>query len=117
MQEVLISKDKLLTKLKENRETHRAQFKEALEGWKERVLEELEKAVENAKKGLKYETYFSLPRPEDHTEEYNAVIDQVEWNEEEQIELDLHSFNQFIRDDWGWKKDFLTNSAMYMKMK
>ena len=113
MQAVLISKEKLLAKMKENRELHRKQFEEALDGWKTRVTVELERAYVNAQKGLKYETFFNLPRPDDHTEDYDAVIDQVEWNEEEQIELDLHSFNQFIRDDWGWKKDFLATNAFY----
>lgn len=116
MQAVLISRDKLLVEMKKNRELHRKQFEEALEGWKDRVLEELEKSVSDAKKRLRFSTHINLPRPEDHTSEYDAVIDQVEWNEEDQVELDLHSFNQFVRDDWGWKSDFLSNASMYTQI-
>jgi len=113
MQEVVIEKSKLLEKIKENREKHRATFEEALEGWKNRVIEELQNAVQEAKDGCKFDTYFNLPQPEDHTPEYDAVIEQIEWNEEEKIVLDFLQFNMFVRDDWGWKKDFLANTSMY----
>jgi len=115
MQLITVSKEKLLAKMRENRESHKEQFEEALNGWKERVCKELEKAYKNALDGLKYETHFSLPRPTDHTPDYDEIIDQVEWNEEDKIDLDLNSFNQFIRDDWGWKQDFLMTNAMYSK--
>ena len=115
MDKVIISKEKLLVKLSENRELHREQFEEALLGWKDRVLEELEESLDNARKGTKFNTQIMLPRPMDHTPEYDAVIDQVSWNELDQIELDLHSFNQFVRDDWGWKSDFLSNAVMYTR--
>jgi hypothetical protein len=115
MKNVLISKDKLLAKIKENRDSHRKQFEEALNGWKKRVIEELEKAVVNAKKDIRYITFFELPRPDDHTPEYDAIIDQIAWHEKDEIELGIHEFNLFVRDDWGWKKDFLKNAAMYSK--
>ena len=114
MDTVLISKDKLLVKVKKNRDLHRETFESALKGWEKRVLEELKKAIEDAKKGLEFRTYFNLPQPTDHTPEYDAVIEQIEWSETDQIELDFHQFNQFIRDDWGWKQDFLSNTAMYV---
>lgn len=113
MKTVIISKDRLLKEIKKNRDQHRSTFEEALQGWKERVLEELEKAINDAKKGREYRTYFNLPQPEDHTPAYDEVISQIEWTEENKIELDFNQFNQFVRDDWGWKKDFLANTSMY----
>lgn len=115
MEHVKISKNKLLKKLKANRENHRKIFEEALEGWKERVLAHLKIAVLDAQAGRKFVTHINLPQPIDHTGEYDAIIDQIDWNEEDVIYLDLHLFNQFIRDDWGWKADFLSNATMYAK--
>lgn len=115
MEHVLIERGKLLIKLRENRENHRRIFEDALEGWKERVLEQLETALEDAKAGRKFITHINLPQPIDHTAEYDNIISQIEWHEEDQIELDLRSFNQFILDDWGWKADFLQNATMYAK--
>ena len=114
METVLVSKDKLLKKMRENRAKHREQFEAALAGWQQTVLEALEQAVEDARDGKKYPTAFHLPQPQDHTDEYTDAIEAIEWNEEEQIELDRHEFRQFVRDDWGWKRDFLTSNSAYM---
>ncbi len=116
MKSVKISKEKLLEKLKENRTKHLEQYEKALEGWKDQVVDTLQKALGDARADRDFIIYFDLPKPEVHSDEYDAVIDQVEWNEEEQIELALREFNKFIRDDWQWKKDFLDNTAMYSKM-
>lgn len=113
MEQIVISKQKLLDKLRENRNNHRKIFEEALEGWRKRVIIELQCALRDARKGLKYRTYFNLPQPTDHTNEYDRIIDQIEWCETELIQLDQIQFNQFVRDDWGWKNDFLTNATIY----
>ena len=117
MKVIDVRKDRLLTKLKENRENHRKTFEEALDGWQKKVIDELQKAVRDARAGRKYTTTFYLPQPQDHTAEYDAIIEQVEWEEDETISLDPISFNQFVRDDWGWKTDFLNNTMVYMNYK
>ena len=113
MDTVKISKDKLLKKLKKNRDNHRKTFEKALEGWKQRVLKELDKALKDAKSGRRFVTSFELPQPADHTADYDAVIEQIDWNEEEFIFLDFYQFNQFVRDDWGWKNDFMSVAERY----
>lgn len=113
MKQVIISKEKLLQKIKENKNNHRAIFEDALAGWKERVTEELNQALNDAMAGKKFRTYFDLPQPIDHTPEYVTIIEQIEWTEEKQIELDFIQFNQFVLDDWGWKEDFLMNASTY----
>ncbi|KKN46577.1 hypothetical protein LCGC14_0671730 [marine sediment metagenome] len=111
---VIIEKDKLLAKIKENRDKHRDIFKKALSGWEGRVVKELQRAVKDALSGKEFRTYFSLPQPVDHTPEYDAIIEQIEWTEDKTIDLDIGKFNQLIRDDWGWIKDFLDNASSYM---
>lgn len=117
MNSVTISKDKLLKELKANRAIHIAKYHEALIEWKKQVIEELQKTLDNAKNKIEYKTRIDLPEPIEYTSSYNEIIDQVEWNEEELIELDLFNFNQYIRDDWTWKQDFLSNTTQYMKKK
>ena len=113
MEHVTISKEKLLSRLKENRGNHRAIFEDALQGWKEQVLKALAQATEDARRGINYETFINLPRPNDHTKDYDEVIDRVEWHEEDTIDLELHEFNQFIRDDWSWMPDFTASTSSY----
>ena len=117
MQTIEVNKVTLLLKLRENRDKHRKVFEEALEGWRRNVLDELTLAVAEAKAGKQYRTYFNLPQPEDHTRDYDAIIEQVEWEVEDTITLTQQQFNQFVRDDWGWKEDFLANTVHYMNYK
>lgn len=117
MQFIEVKKEALLEKLKENRDKHRKLFEEALDGWEKRVVEELKKAVSDAKAKREFRTTFFLPQPVDHTSEYDAIIEQVEWDVNETIELSPQQFNQFVRDDWGWKEDFLNNTSFYVGKK
>lgn len=117
MKTVLISKDKLLNKMAANRNGHHADFVEAHCGWQEKVIEELEKALKNAKEDIEFITNFNIPEPIDHTDEYDQIIDQIKWNEEEQIKLDYRDFNRFVLDNWDWKDEFIGTNAFYSKFK
>ena len=113
MDEVIVFKTQLFEKLRENRDKHRAIFKDALEGWKQRVLEELEVCVKLAKTGTKYITSVNLPMPIDHTEEYDTVIAMVEWSVDEKIELTRGEFEQYVLNNWMWMPDFISTSTSY----
>jgi hypothetical protein len=114
MKYVNITKHKLLDKIKANRQAHYDDYDKACEGWQKQVLNALEEALALAKDDVEYKTYFDLPKPDCHLDEYDAVIDQIEWNEEDLISLELQDFNRFIRDDWGWKSDFEAQTALYV---
>ena len=119
MHEVTIDKAKLLETLKANRSSHREMFERALAGWKAAVTKGLDEALTTAlaeaEAGKKYQTtiHLALPQPTDHTADYDDIIDSVTWHENSTITLDRAQFRQFVRDDWGWMQDFLSNSAMY----
>ena len=113
MDEIKISKAKLLTKLKANRAEHRKVFEDALHGWEHQVLSALQRAVDDALQNKRYITMINLPRPSDHTEDYDKIIAKVEWHEEDIIELDSIEFEQYILDNWNWKAAFTQSSASY----
>ncbi len=110
MRTISVERDKLLDELKKNKGKHREIFLEAINGWQVKVIIELEKAVKDAVANRKYRTYINLPQPEDHTPEYNRIIEQVEWSYGDLIELDQNDFNHFVLDDWSWKPDFIMNA-------
>ena len=110
---IRISKQKLLTKLKENKEEHEKMYEMALSGWREQVVIRLEQALYNAMKAIEYETDLELEPPTEHLGDYSEIIDRVEWNEEEVISLDLYEFNHFVRDSWDWMPDFLNTAYHY----
>lgn len=115
MKNVKISKGKLLTKLRENRDSHLKQYEEAISGWQEEVRKGLSVLLQNATTGESFSTFLNLPEPKSYTLDYDEIISQIEWNEEDHIELSHSEFKQFILDDWNWKHDFAGATAMYSK--
>jgi len=113
MDEVTISKQKLLDQLKKNREDHKEIYELAYEGWKAEVIKALEEALEDAKADKDFITYFDIDKPESHLSEYDEIIDRVSWHEDSVIKLNLREFNNFVRDNWDWSVNFLNQATMY----
>jgi hypothetical protein len=85
---VKVNTAELLERLKENRDGHLGVFLAALAGFHEEVIVQLERALENARAGRCYTTQFRLPEPEDHTRDYDRVIEMLEMSVDEVTELD-----------------------------
>jgi len=115
MKTVKIKKDKLLKKLKENRETHRNNFLEAQKGYRQEAIEQFDKALKNARDGKPIITYFNLTAPVDQTFDYDTIIEMLDWEVEEIVELDQSSFKNYVLDEWNWKQDWLCSNSAYMK--
>ncbi len=113
MKKVKVSKSRLIESMTKNRENHRKIFLEALDGWKKKVIEELEKSVADARDGKQFRTSLHLPQPTDHTSDYDTVIAMAEMSVDDDIELDHVEFLRYVRDEWGWKEDFLSTSSLY----
>ena len=113
MNKVRVNRDNLLAIVLKNRASHRKLFEEALEGWKNAVINALTVAVDEAKKGKNFHTSFNLPRPSDHTNDYDCVIDMLEMSVDDVLEIENSLFRQYVRDDWSWTQDFLTSNRRY----
>lgn len=113
LQEVRVTKSSLITKLRENREEHRAIFEEALSGWKEKVTKALEDAYQDALAGKEFRVHFGLERPEDHTEDYDQAITMLEMSLDEELVLTYSEFRQYVMDEWGWHHAFAASTMAY----
>jgi hypothetical protein len=110
---VRVNKDDLLERIKTNRDQHRTIFEEALEGWKKKVTEVLEERYQSALQGKDFNILIHLPRPEDHTDQYDTVIELLGMSLDEELELTQHDFACYALDKWQWQQQFLTTSAHY----
>ena len=54
-----------------------------------------------------------LPLPENHTRDYERVIQMLERSLDETVSLSETDFRAYVQDDWDWKRAFLTSSAQY----
>jgi hypothetical protein len=109
-----VKKADLLAAVRKNREQHRAIFLEAVEGYRKEVLRLLEERVMTIKHSkLPRSVSISLYVPEDHTKDYDNAIAMFEMSIDEELEIDEASFVQLVRDDWQWKRQWLTSNAGY----
>lgn len=112
MNTVKVRKDELLAKLKSNRESHRALFLEAQEGYRDLVIAELDKSLQDAREGREIRTYIRMDAPQDHTDDYDNVIEMLKMSVDDTIELKAIEFQCYVMDKWQWAQAaFVANSA------
>jgi len=110
---VLLDRADLLEKVKHNYASHRQKFEEAVAGYKDAAVQLLQDHVERILANAPEKVVVSLPWPEDHSEDYERVIEMLEWSEDDQLELNEHQFATYVLDQWGWQEGFTKTYAMY----
>ena len=113
MSTVRVKREAVLEKLHENREGHRAVFEEAIEGYHRAVIRALEESLSDAMAGRRYKPAIMLPEPQDHTRDYDRVIEMLSMSLDDEMELTDHEFAMYVQDDWGWKGDFVGTTRNY----
>ena len=116
-QSVNVKRSELLEILKKNREQHKLDYAEAVEGYRGAKIKALEDALEKVKteeKPEKTSLNVSLNKPITYVSEYTEVIDMLEMSVDEIINLDSDSFQAYIKDNWSWKRSFMASNSTYM---
>lgn len=113
MQKIKVKKAELLEVLEKNRNAHNGIFREAQDGFRKLVIAELEKRLELARKGKKFDLYMRLPEPEDHTRDYERIISMLKMDLNDTVELSETDYSQYVLDDWEWKRQFLGTNRAY----
>jgi hypothetical protein len=110
MKEVTVNKQELLTILRQNRADHRAIFEEALDGFARTAERLLQQRLDLLRAGQRRTVQVILPVPEDHTTDYDRAIKMVEMSVGDTLTLAERDFAQYVMDDWGWQREFISNS-------
>lgn len=113
MRQVTVKKADLVKVVSDNRAEHRQIFEEAVEGYKKRAIELLEGHIERIREGKIERVAVSLPVPEDHTADYDRVLKMLDMSVDDDVTLDETAFAEYVMDDWGWQRQFLTSSSAY----
>jgi hypothetical protein len=110
----------ILLKLKENRENHVDAYKATLLSFhmKRRELASnlgvrTGESYNDADFTKRLSELAIMARPISHEEDYTEAIEMLSWTSQEEIELTTEVFNQYIRDQWSWKKQFDMLSTTY----
>ncbi len=113
MRTVRVNKREFIDTVSANRDAHRAVFEKALEGYRQRLLRELEKRVHDVRKGRQVDVQIALPEPEDHTDDYDRVLTMARMSVEDVLVLDADDFAMYVMDQWRWKRSFAAPSGYY----
>ena len=115
MRQMKMKRDKLLAALCENRDEHRAKFLEAQSGYREAVIEELDRMLADARAGNAIKRAVSWPEPQDHTADYDHAIRMLQFCVDEEIDISAEDFERLVMDEWGWKAQWTQTTANYVR--
>ncbi len=115
MRTVTVHRDEFLTRVRENRDNHRQVFEEAVEGYRNRLTNELERRIRDLKRGRQVDQYIGLPEPEDHTDDYDRILAMAEMSIDDTLELTEDEFAMYVMDQWRWKQSFSHSTALYVR--
>jgi len=115
--QITVERQKLLDHLKRNRETHLAMHNEAMEGYcinAKKCLNNMQQELEENPTKFDHNKYLKeLERPKFYGQQYNRAISMLEWSTEEKITINHNQFDSWIRDKWGWKKEWLVLNSLH----
>ena len=118
MKTVKVKKAKLLDTLRQNRDKHVEDFKDACTGYREAVEKNVKELLKTVKKAdsdtvLDLELYINLSKPVSHKKDYDIAISMLEWSVDEFVNLDQREFRQYVNDEWDWKETFAASTSFY----
>jgi hypothetical protein len=124
---ILISanKDDLLAKLKTNREKHITEHKSALAGWEQKVREARKELagwlsddfdeidLDDERTDINEYQVLVASKPSSHEDDYNVVIEMLEWHDEPTFKIERGQFRKYVQDKWDWKHSHNQALGMY----
>lgn len=118
MKDQTFNKAKLIERIRTNRQQHAETFTLGMDGYAAEVAKQAEGIVSRVRNGDvniagALWNLNDLPRPEDHTSDYDAVLDMLEFSEDTQIVLGYADFQRYMRDEWPWKREFAATISNY----
>lgn len=111
MQYVTIQKEDLRRAIEENLDSYRAAYDLAREEYKAAIVHALKEKIADARAGRYVDHVIRLPRPVDHTDDYEMVLQMIDMSINDEVELAWEEFAAYVRDDWDWKEKFVADKA------
>lgn len=115
MNTVKVAVSDLLRTLYINRDKHIQEFNDAMVGYREALVNELQEKLILAQTGKDINHNIKTVRPVSYEDSYNEAIAMMEWTVDKEVELDRMEFKQYVQDEWTWKNAFSLTASMYSK--
>lgn len=113
MENIRVSKNKLLEILKKNKQLHREIFIGAQKVYRNEVISVLDKMLAEARAGKNIKHNVDLIAPEDHSGDYDRVIQMLELALDDTITLSERDVQQYVMDKWSWSHGWAASNVQY----
>lgn len=113
MRTVMVRKDELVEVLQKNRERHGEVFEKAYGRFMQAVERELEARLHRIRRGKTVDLAIRLPEPRNMEDSYERALQMLAMETRDEVELSEQEFQQFVQDDWSWKREFATTASRY----
>ena len=114
---VNVKKNDLLKHLVANQKKHKADIAEALKMRRQNIRAALLEAVNKIDSSKEYQPsdMIRFPMPQNRDHDYEKAIQMVKMTTDDVIQLDQNQFEMLVMDQWGWKSELISTSALYGK--
>jgi len=109
-----MDKSELLAIIEANRDNHNEEFDRAVEVYRGRAVDELQRTIKRLGDGETLDLHFTLPKPVNYSNEYNTVIGMLKHHQGSSITLDYDEYQRFVENKWEWSAHFAANSQVYL---
>ncbi len=110
---ILVNKQELIKKIKENKAKHIIEFEKAVEAYRAEAGKQLATLSEELKIG-KIGIKLNLTTPENKSEEYDKLIEMFNWEVKDEVELQQGEFNEYILDESSFARQARLSNAFYV---
>lgn len=117
MDKVTVNVSDLILALSANCVEHQEIFEKARVGYRKSAVGMFKKQLALAEEGFNFQHYVHLDPPKDHTDDYQNAIQMLEMTRDagvKTIEITRKDFQCYVRDNWGWKEEWVSNSTRYL---
>ena len=116
--EILVDRDELMAKLRENKSAHIENYELAMDGYaqeiEERALALVHSIEINGALRVDLSPIKNLSRPTSNAKVYEQVIEMLEWSQDEKITLSSEQFRAWVKDDWDWLESWRRANSVYV---
>lgn len=111
---ITVNKSDLLTTLRSNRDEHAADYTSGIAEYQRQAAERLRALADKVTEDPDTDLFIrDLPKPENHTGDYDTAIKMLEWHQGESMELGIDDFEHYVLDKWQWKERFAASMSNY----
>jgi len=114
MNTVSVKKAELVKVLTTNRDIHKKEHEEALQGYLILVTKALKKKLKKVEAGKEFDlNFYNLVKPENHEDDYQNVIDMLGVTGQESVDITMDDYQKYYKNNWSWHGHWHLSNKMY----